>query len=161
MTGATKYRVYRSEYVGGAWSDWASVCAGTTATSWNDTAVTPGLKYKYRVRATVNGAWGEYSNEVTLTAAGTVTVPILTVSAQSGKIAMSWNKVTGATKYRVYRSEYVGGSWTDWASVCASTTGTAWTDTSVTAGVKYRYRIRGYVGSDWGEYSGEVTVTAK
>ena len=155
VPNASKYRIYRSTYDNTAWGDWITVNSGSTGTKWADTSITPEMKYKYRIRAYVNGAWGSYSAEETITAASTVpAAPTLTVKAESGKNTLSWNTVAGA-KYRIYRSE-AGGAF---AAVCTSTTAANWTDTNITPGVKYTYRVRANVSGVWGKYSNEVTVT--
>ena len=61
-------------------------------------------------------------------------------------VQVSWNKVTGATTYKVYRSLYSGGKWTGYKAYKTTTT-TSWTDTSVKAGQKVRYTVYAYNGS--------------
>ncbi len=57
----------------------------------------------------------------------------LAVVDGDARITLSWNAVSGATSYTVKRSLTSGGTYT----ICASPTGTNWTDTGLTNGTYY------------------------
>ncbi len=59
--GASKYQLQRSEDTGGYKS-----LATVTELTYTDGKVTMGVRYKYQVRAYVDGAWGDWSDEVDL-----------------------------------------------------------------------------------------------
>ena len=158
VEGATQYRVYRRVYSNGKWSGWATAAKSVKTTSWSDTDVVPGGKYKYRVRAYAGGAWTDYSNAETVTVP---LVPALTVTAAAGKNILNWSAVPGATQYRVYRRDNEKGSWSGWSVVCSKVVGTSWNDTKVTGGKQYKYQVRAYVSGAWTDYSNAVTVKAK
>ena len=61
----------------------------------------------------------------------------LTATASSSCINLSWNSVSGATSYIVYRSTSASGSYTN----IKSTTSTSYQDCSVTAGTTYYYKV--------------------
>ena len=158
VAGASQYRVYRRVYSDGKWSGWAAAAKSVKTTSWSDTDVVPGGKYKYRVRAYAGGAWLDYSNAETVTIP---LVPVLAVTAAAGKNSLSWSAVPGATQYRVYRRDNEKGSWSGWSVVCSKVVGTSWNDTKVTGGKQYKYQVRAYVGGAWTDYSNAVSVKAK
>ena len=65
------------------------------------------------------------------------------ISNVSDGIKVSWNKVTGANGYRVYRKQLGSG----WETVVAKTTETNFTDESVKSGNHYIYTVRAYRGN--------------
>ena len=156
ISGA-KYRVYRRMNESGTWSGWSVAASSVTSTTWTDTNVVPGGKYKYQVRSYAGGVWSDYSNAE---AASVPPLPVLTVSALTGKIKLSWNPIPGATQVRVYRRDNESGTWSGWSMVKRLTSGTSWSDTDVISGKSYKYRIRAYVGGAWTEYSNAETVKA-
>ena len=158
VSGATQYRIYRRDNAGGSWSSWSMVKRLTSGTAWNDTDVVGGKQYKYEVRAYVGSAWTDYSNAV---AVSIPAPPVLTATATTGKIKLSWTAVSGATQYRIYRRDNESGSWSDWSMVKRLTSGTSWTDTTTKAGKSYKYRVRANVGGDWTDYSNAVVLAAK
>ncbi len=76
----------------------------------------------------------------------------------TGKITVSWNAVSGASKYQVARRAYVDGAWGGWTNYTA--TSASYADSTVVAGTKYIYRVRAYAGGVWSDYSSNVQVTA-
>ena len=65
--------------------------------------------------------------------------PTITLSnvASSGKIKVSWAKVSGAAKYKVYRSTSKSGTYT----LLKTVTGTSYTDTTAKANKGYYYKV--------------------
>ena len=61
-------------------------------------------------------------------------------SATKTTISLSWNKVTGATGYYVYRYDTAKKVWTKVASV----TGTTYTVKNLTANTSYQFSIKAY-----------------
>lgn len=57
--------------------------------------------------------------------------------ADSGKIKLSWDKVSGAVKYKVYRATSKNGDY----SLYKTVTGTSYTDTSAKKGKTYYYYV--------------------
>ena len=139
-SGATSYRVYRSYLEKGKWSKWSQI-GKTAKTSYNDNKATSGVTYKYTVRAENLLGLGAYdANGVSVTY---LSVPKVTNSNASNGIKTSWQKVSGATGYIVYRSQYSGGKWSGWKSVATlKADKTYYGDTGVSAGETYRYTVR-------------------
>lgn len=73
-----------------------------------------------------------------------------TTNAISG-VQISWNKVTGATKYNVYRRQAGYKTWT----LVGTTTSTTLLDKNVKSGVYYCYSVRAYNSA--GKYSDYIS----
>ncbi len=72
--------------------------------------------------------------------------PVLTSSADTGnQVDLSWNAVTGADDYELWRWETAEG----WSQVGGEITGTTYTDTSVEAGKTYYYQVSADGGATW------------
>lgn len=150
VSGASGYAVYR-KVSGGNWSKIGT----TTSASYTDTSVlTGGKAYYYTVRAYAGDRTVAENHQYDsnywsyFDPAGVksvyIGIPALsgTTTAQSG-IKISWNPVSGASGYAVYRKT-AGGSW----STIATTTTASYTDKSgMTNGEVYYYTVRAYRGS--------------
>ena len=145
VTGATGYRVYRKT-VGGSWKTVATLSGGSTKT-YGDKTATCGTAYTYTVRAyrTQDGTnvWSGY-DKTGLKAMAVPATPKLTGIKSTGyqSIQLSWQPVTGATGYRVYRKTS-GGSWKTVATLPGSSTKT-YVDKTATCGTAYIYTVRAY-----------------
>jgi subtilisin family serine protease len=113
---------------------------------FTDTNCDTGTTYYYKVRATsvykdgfaFTGFSPVVSAKCTLAAPGG-----LALAAAKGKITASWNKVAGATGYRVFRATSKTGTYTRIKSITNGNT-LSYADTSVTAGKTYYYKVRAY-----------------
>ena len=73
--------------------------------------------------------------------------PTVKIANNAKGVKVAWSKVSGATGYTVYRSEYKKGEWTKWASRgTAKANNSSWVDTKVTSGVQYKYTVRAING---------------
>ncbi len=149
VTGATKYAVYILQ-------NGSYVCKSNavTGTSYTFSGLTNGTKYSFKVKAYVNGAWKTASGAVSGTPVFTGIPANIKTSAGNGKVTMTWDKVTGATKYAVYMLE--NGSY-----VCKSNavTGTSYTFSGLTNGTRYAFRVKSYVNGAWKVASSTVYGT--
>ena len=157
--GSKGYTIYRSELKNGKWSSWKTMgTAAAAKTSWVDKSAKAGVQYKYTVRA-ING---NVKSTYTATS-GLVRLaqPTVKVALNENSIKVSWNKISGAKSYTVYRSELVDGKWTSWATV-SSQTALSFTDSAVTEGATYRYTVRAVNGKSLSSFvaSANVTVSA-
>ena len=91
----------------------------------------------------------------------TVTVPMLvlakpavTATAGSKQVTLTWNAVTGAAQYRVYR--YDNGRYT----ALVNTTGMSYTVSELTNFTKYSFLVRAINGSNGSAYSSADVVYA-
>lgn len=148
VSGATGYAVYR-KVSGGSWS----TIDTTTSTSYTDTAkLTNGKTYYYTVRAYTGKAeetqtnrydsnyWSYYNTSGIKTVY--ISTPVLgTAVKQESGTKVTWNTVSGATGYAVYRKT-PGGSW----GTVATTTSNSYTDKSDTVS-GCSYTVRAYRGT--------------
>ena len=76
----------------------------------------------------------------------------------SESVTLSWNKVSGADGYRVYRYSYDNRKW----SAVKKTTAVSFTDKAMKPGKRYAYRVRAYETTNYktvyGSYSSNVYV---
>ena len=84
----------------------------------------------------------DYGGDITWVPYGATqpAAPTIKVSniASSGKIKVTWEKVEGAAKYKVYRATSKTGTY----KLMKTVTGTSFTNTSVDAGKTYYYYVR-------------------
>ena len=154
VSGATTYNVYRSVYSGGKWSGWVTVKTGVTGTSYTDTSVKTGTTVKYTVRAV--------NSKYTSAAPGSISIkflatPTIKVTNTDKGVQITWNKVSGAKTYTVYRSVYSGGKWSGW-TVVKTTTSTSFTDTGVKSGATVKYTVRAVSGKYTSAAPGSVSI---
>lgn len=79
---------------------------------------------------------------IALTEIAPPTISSITPNSSSS-VTVSWNSVSSATKYYVYRATSASGSYTS----VGTTTSTSYTDTGLSSGTTYYYRVAAYNGS--------------
>ena len=133
IAGVYGYRLYYKTSSGG-WKRFKD----TTATSFTDSGVSPNRTETYTIRCidkngnTVSGFYSKgWSKKYT-----PVAPTISKLDNTSGGIKLSWNKVTGAYGYRLYRKTSSG-----WKRI-KDTTATIYTDSAVKSGRTETYTIR-------------------
>ncbi len=159
VMGATEYRVYRS--LEGTFILYNRIADDTTitTTSYTNTGLTGGTSYRYLVRAVDGNGESANSNIVRITALSAPSVPAnLRAVAGDNRITLSWDSVSGATEYRIYRSATTGGTLTRIASG-TTITATTYINTGLTNGTTYRYTIRAANNIGESTDSSEVTAT--
>ena len=137
VDGASKYEIYRSTSQNGTYTKLNTV----TGTIYKNISVSAGDKYWYKVKAVSDdGSASEYSKAVSITV--DLARPDVTATnvASTGKIKLTWPAVEGATKYVIYRSTTVSGTYSKLSEV----TGTSYINASVSAGKKYYYKVRAF-----------------
>ena len=158
--GATSYRIYRSTSKGSGYS----LLGTTTATSYTNTGAKAGTTYYYRVKACNDAGLSPYSNIVsgqvkTVTPKPAAPVVKIGNSASSGKPMLTWNAVSGATSYKVYRATSQNGTY----SLLGTVTATSYTNTGAKAGTTYWYKVKAVNSAGESAYSnvvsGRATVT--
>lgn len=154
------YEVYRASSASGAYS----LAGSATAASFEDTGLTAGRTYYYKVRAyTLSGAVKTFGAYSAVASAKPVPAPPASVKAaglSGGSIGVTWGAVAGATKYEVWRCTT---SPTGSFILVTTTANLSYTNTGLTAGKTYWYKVRAYrlVGSTkvYGDFS--TVVNAK
>ena len=123
---------------GGTWR----VVTTTTDLGYMDSAVAEGKTYTYAVRCV--DLDGNYTTKYDSTKTASITVPkkalvspTPTAAVSSGKVKISWTKVTGSPQYRVFR-KLDGGSW----KILGDTASNYIFDETGVAGKTYIYAVR-------------------
>lgn len=135
VSGAAKYRVF---YKANGESTWHKA-GDTTSTSYTWTGAVCGKDYSFTVRCITKDAKAYTSGYNTVgLSIKYLTAPVMTsVTADTDKTIIKWNKVNGAEKYRIY---YKTGSG-DWTKI-ADTTATSYTFTGAGIGKDYTFTVR-------------------
>lgn len=152
VKGAEKYRVYYK--VGN--SSWTKI-TDTTSTSFTWSGAKTGTRYTFTVRCiTSDGkAYASGFDSVGKTVTG-LSVPKLTsISNTTTGVRLSWGKVSGAAKYRVFRKTAGKG----WSSV-GTTTSTSYTDKTAKSGIAYSYTVR-CISADAKTYTSGYEIAGK
>ena len=136
VSGATSYRVFRSESRGSGYS----LLGTTTATSYVNTGAAVGKTYYYRVKAVNSVGTSGYSNIVSGKAktAAPAAPSVTAGNSSTGKPKLTWNAVSGAVKYEVYRSTRQNSGY----SLLGTTTSTSYVNTGASTGTTYYYRVK-------------------
>ncbi len=153
-SGATSYILERS--VNGS-SGWGQVYSGS-ATSFQNTGLTAGTTYYYRVLASNTGGNSAYSSNAsttTLPNAPAAPTGLNATAASQTQINLSWNASSGATSYILEQS--VNGS-TGWGQVYSGPA-TSYSNTGLTANTTYYYRIKASNSGGTSAYTSNSSTT--
>jgi len=153
VDGATSYRVYRATSQNGPYRLLGSV----TTTTYVNTGAKDGVTYYYMVTAVNDSGESAFSNIVSGQNKAVTPKPAAPVvkignSATSGKPMLTWNAVSGATSYKVYRATSQNGTY----SLLGSVTVTSYTNTGAKDGVTY-YKVTAVNDSGESAYSNIVS----
>ena len=139
VAGAEKYEVYRATSSNGTYTKLTT----TTGTKLTNTSAEAGKTYYYKVRA-ITGTVSKSQFSAVKYRTCDLAQPVVTIALNaSGKPVLTWNKVSGASKYDIYRATSLNGTYTKLSSV----TGTKLTNTSAKAGTTYYYKVVAVCGS--------------
>ena len=162
ITGAKSYRIYRKE-AGGSFTGLANAEAGTT--TYMDKTAKPGTTYYYTVKgfweADAKGTATKYPSDVQVKIpADSLETPVVsTRSLNYCTVEVSWDKVSGADKYVIYRKEAKAGtSFKSIGTVSASVL--SFRDGNAKMGVSYYYTVKAYAGSQYSDYQKNATGMA-
>lgn len=152
VSGAEKYRVFRKT----SGKSWTAV-GTTTALSFTDKNVKPATKYIYTVRCVSKNA-NSYTSGFD-TAGKSITFisasKISSVYVNNAGAVIQWNKVAGASKYRVFY-KIGNGSWVKIADTASS----SYTWSGAKSSVKYTFTVR-CVTSDGKSYASSFYSSGK
>ena len=143
VSGATGYYLYRRK-ADGSYVQVAHTGADTV--TFTDKKLITGIKYDYKVKAyrTVNKK-KYYSSDSALV--GVKPIPAKPKKPQlkksSKSIEITWNKISGAQNYKVYRSESKKGKYKTIATISKGNIIT-YKDTKVTKNKTYYYNVAAY-----------------
>ena len=143
VSGADNYNVYRSTSASGTYS----FISSAYSTSYTDYDVNAGTTYYYKV--TAENSAGESGKSAYASAkinsggggGGTTSKPNtpsgVKATASSSYITVTWNSVSGADNYNVYRSISASGTY----SFISTAYATSYTDYNVNEGTTYYYKV--------------------
>ena len=152
----TNFRIERSPD-GSAWGEIGTAAAD--ATSYNDTTLSCGSTYYYRVRAyrSGDGLFSEYSNPANDTTAPcpppAAPTGLSATAASTTQIDLTWtDNSSDETSFRIERSPD-GSGWAEIGFVGAGVT--SYNDTGLVCATTYHYRVRAYRSGDdqYSDYS--------
>ncbi|KKK33643.1 hypothetical protein WQ57_23840 [Mesobacillus campisalis] len=139
VSGASGYEVYRSTSSTGTYTSVGS----TTSTSFNNSGLTTNKAYYYKIRAYrmvgTSKVYSGYSAVVSAKPIPSVPANFSVSRASSTSIKSTWNAVSGASGYEVYRAPSSTGTY----SLVKNTTTPAFTNTGLITGT-YFYKVRAY-----------------
>lgn len=157
VTYAKSYEVYRATSENGTYTKMGNAITGN---AMNNSAVTAGTVYYYKVKALNDATPNASSTSDAVKQIAKLSAPTVSkVSSSSGKPSVSWNNVKGADKYVVYRANSADCSYAE----IKTTTETSYTDTSAVLGKTYYYKVKAVSDLDSAAAtdSGYVAITCE
>lgn len=147
VSGASGYILYRSTSQNGTYKKVATVKGGSSLSCQNS-GLTTGRKYYYKVKAyrTVNrkNVTSSYSDAKVKSTTLKKVTGISVTPLHANKLKLTWNKVSGAVSYNIYRSTSKNGAYTLIKKQCKNPT---YTNSGLTNGKRYYYKITANRGS--------------
>lgn len=161
VDNADGYMVYRRT----ADCGWKKIASRVTDISYKDQKAVTGTTYYYTVKA-YSYAWGEmtvssYDKDGVAGKARLGKVKIATANSESySTIRVTWNKVSGANGYKVYRSTSKDGKYAAIGST-AKNSAVTFLDKKAVTGKTYYYKVRAYRNVSGKKVYGSYSATEK
>lgn len=162
VQGADGYRVYQYD---SKTKKWVKIKT-TTSTEYKIKGLKAGTTHKYKIKAykRVNDEttiWGSSSVTIKASTAPGITSKISATQTTSS-ITLKWNKVEGATGYRVYQYDTKNKKWVK----IKTTTSDSYKVKNLKQGTIYKYVVKAYKKLDdgtilWGDKSAAFTTATK
>ena len=144
INGANGYAVYRSTSKDGKYTLRKTITSKNTI-EFADTGLDTNTTYYYKVRAyrmiADKKKYGSYSEIVC--AKPVLSKTTITVSSTSKKATIKWNKVLGASGYKVYSATSSDGTYSLKKTITSINT-LSYTNTNLVSGKTYYYKVRAY-----------------
>ena len=129
------------QYKSGKWTNVAKI-TGNATTSYTVKGLAAGTAgYKFRMRAVMDGAYSDYTSELTVNTNPYGVGGFKCSSKTSTSVTLKWNKGTTARGYQL--QQYKGGKWTAIATTKNNTTLT-FTVKGLAKGTTYSFRIKSF-----------------
>ena len=136
VDGADAYAV--AEYVGGGYRTFTTSC---TATSYKVSDLSNGKEHGFLVQARVGGKWSAVSTDLLAYATPQgATKPEPKAEPGNGSVKLTWDKVPGATKYAIMRSDTATAVYVEGCSYEAR---------GLKNGTSYGFRVRALIDDAW------------
>ncbi len=136
---AEYYKIYRKEDNG--WTRLKTVTSNSN--SYTDTTAKSGVTYTYKVKA-YNKTHSAWSAGEPFTATRLDEPVLKSVTNSKSAVILKWEKVSGATSYRIYK-KIPGKKWTTLSDVGSKKT--SYTDKDVTSGKTVYYTVKAFKNS--------------
>ena len=155
VKGADKYYLYRKT----GKSSWKKIKTTKKLKYYTDESVKNGKKYTYMVKAVDGKKVSQYYAGEKITCIGAP--KLSSVKNYTSSVKISWNKVSSADGYYVYRKSGTG-SWKQIAKVKGGSK-VSYTDKKVSCSKTYKYTVRAYDGKVKGCFNdtGKKTIFLK
>ena len=156
VSGAKGYYVYYSTSKDGSYTKIAT----TSKTSYTKTGLKANKVYYYKVKAYYDTAKSTYDSSYSSVASGRTKLSTPSgVKATAGKkkITVSWNSVSGAKSYNVYRATSKNGEYTKITTVKS----TKYTNSGLSSKKTYYYKIRAVSKTKGCDSASSPVVSAK
>lgn len=156
----TGYRVYRydpeqEKYV---------YLKSTKNRSYTDENVSSGKTYQYKVRCywTIGGTnyYGNYSSVVSVTTPPAKVSGVSTAVRSSTYLTLSWDKVSGASGYRIYKYNTSSKAYEKVTTISKGST-VSYKITGLTVATEYQFKVRAYKKTDTGTLWGSSSSAYK
>lgn len=147
VSGADGYVVYRYNASTKKYGRIAKV----VDLSFTDKNLKSGTSYKYAIRAFKTGNGKEVLSPkypTLTTTTNPANISKVSFKSSANAVKMSWDKVSGATGYRVYKYNTSTKKW----QTVANTKNTSYTFSKLKAGTTYKYTVRAYKTLDGKTY---------
>jgi len=148
-SNAARYHIYRGTSSNVSAS--SQIAAGVIGTSYTDTNLNPNTPYYYWV-AGVNS--GNYAGDKSSSPASATTLPsgggggginpptgLYITATTSNSVSLSWNSVSGAAGYAIYRGTSSNVSFSNYIDAVMGSGNTTYTDTTVSPNSVYYYWV--------------------
>lgn len=148
------YEIYRKDDSNTSDYDKIMTIKDPSTTFYNDNQIIAGTRYYYQIRPYIYANdryyYGEFSATSTFTQIDDVSE--ITVTARtSSSIAISWERITNATAYTIYRRDSDEDNYTSIATI-SDWENSAYTDTGLTVGKNYYYKVEAFVSFNGESY---------
>ncbi|HWQ89770.1 MAG TPA: cell wall-binding repeat-containing protein, partial [Desulfitobacteriaceae bacterium] len=159
-TDAASYYLYRATSSSGTYTKIATV----KATFYNDSGLTTGRTYYYKVRAYNSYGLSEYSNRASATVSRSspnisdipdVPDNLDAIAKSSSSIDLDWSYADNATSYYLYRATSSSGTYSRIATVSSET----YTDTGLSANTTYYYKVQAHNSYGTSSFSASASAT--
>jgi hypothetical protein len=138
-----RYEIYIYNSFNGSY-----VLNNTTSTNSITLSYAPATAFQIEICAIGNSGGMEYrgsfSDPFTAATLPEATTGLMVTGISASSVSLSWNPVSVATGYIVYRSKNKGVNY----SLCAMTTTAAYEDIKVSSGTAYQYKVCAYTYSE-------------
>jgi len=133
LQNATAYRIFKSETSNGTYTEIGT----STSNSYTDTGMPSKVRYYYKVSGYNSDTEGDKSSEVSSTTLLKAPTGVSATAKSSKSITITWNAVTDANGYYVYRSEEVSGPYVKVDGL----SGTSYTNSNLSPSTTFYYKV--------------------